>query len=100
MKTSRIKSKKFYQEAEDMQDGWGKYLQSIDVLKDKFDNNEKLRIKEASWIMWAEKHIQSNDYLAFQKWCKQNKLYNKFFQFNIWWELFNGFMQTRNLPSM
>lgn len=92
-----MKSEEFYQEANDMQAGWGNYLKSVDILRKKFDNNKKLKIKEASWIMWAEKHVTSNDYLAFQKWCKQNKLYNKCFQFEIWWGLFSSFKQLKEI---
>lgn len=71
---SRMQSKKFYQEANDMTTGWGDNLRKIDILGDKFDRGEDITLKEACFILWAEKCICSNVYLKFENAMKK---YNK-----------------------
>lgn len=70
---TNIQSESFYQEANDMQEGWGETLRAIDVLKDKFENNENITLKEACYILWAEKFVNSSVYLKFQKAMEAHK---------------------------
>ena len=63
---TNIQSKKFYREANDMQDGWGDNLRSIDELKDKVDTNQDITISEACYVLWAERSINSDLYLKFK----------------------------------
>lgn len=64
---SNIQPENFYQEAENMQSGWGEYLRSIDELKDKVDCNEDITIHEACFVLWSERLVSSSIYLAFKK---------------------------------
>lgn len=63
---SNIQSESFYQEANDMQDGWGDFLRSIDELKDKVECNEDITINDACYILWADKYVCSSIYLKFK----------------------------------
>ena len=69
------------------------YCKSIDRLRKKFEDDKELSLKEACWILWAEKYICSHQYLAFAAWCKQNK-FNKKAKWNFYSALFDAFVET------
>jgi hypothetical protein len=68
-----MQSNSFYEEANDMSEGWGDTLRSIDVLRAKFDSNEDITIKDACFILWAEKCVDSHVYLKFKDDMKSYK---------------------------
>lgn len=86
---SNIKTKKFYAEAEDMQVGWGDYLRSIDVLKDKKQSDSIFTLDDYCWTLygdmytshWCEgfkKHIESTS-------KKHNRKYSQWTNaFKVW----------------
>ena len=84
----------FYKEANNMSPGWGNYLRKIDILREKFDSNSKLNIKEACWILYAEKYVLSSIYLKFQDFIKNEGLENKKFVWPIWYGMFCGFSES------
>ena len=90
---TNLQSEQFYKEANDMQPGWGDYLKRIDELKNKFDACSQLTIDEACWILWAEKYVPSQSYLAFKQWVKENDLHTHMLTFNIWHGMYEGFMK-------
>ena len=69
------------------------YCRSIDRLRKKFDNDKPLSLKEACWILWAERSICSHQYLSFAAWCKQNK-FNKKAKWNFYSALFDAFVSS------
>jgi hypothetical protein len=69
------------------------YFKAIDKLRVKFDNDKPLTLKEACWILWAERHVCSHQYLAFAAWCKQNKFSRKT-KWNFYSALFDVFLET------
>jgi hypothetical protein len=86
---SNIKSKKFYQEAEDMEPGWGKYLRWIDVLKDKVDNQDNITLKEACWVLYGEGY-NSSYWEMFYKHCTNKKWSKR----KMPWDAWKGIHQT------
>ncbi len=74
------------------------YYKSIDRLRAKFDNDKPLTLKEACWILWAERNICSHQYLSFSAWCKQNK-FNKKAKWNFYSALFDIFIETEYSQS-
>lgn len=85
---SNIKSKKFYKEAEDMEIGWGRYLRSIDELKDKVDKGENITLKEACWVLYGDGHC-SKVWGDFSIYCKFKKMDRK----KLVWQCWNGVFQ-------
>lgn len=69
------------------------YCQSIDRLRQKFDNDKPLSLKEACWILWAERCVCSHQYLSFAAWCKQNN-FSKKAKWNFYSALFDAFLET------
>ena len=86
---SNIKSKKFYQEAEDMQDGWGKYLKKIDILKDKVDNKKDISLNEACWVLYGEGYVSSS-WESFEKYCTKKKWHKKLMPWEAWEGLYQN----------
>ena len=72
MKTN-IKSKKFYAEAEDMQEGWGDYLRFIDELKDKRQNNGIFSLNQFCWTLYGDGHC-SQTWLDFHAYALKSKI--------------------------
>lgn len=70
------------------------YAKAIDELRVKFDRNEKLSLREACWVLWAEKFVCSTQYLAFSVWIKQHEL-NAPQSWDIWEALYNGFLGSK-----
>ena len=68
-----MKSKQFYQEAEDMQTGWGKYLRSIDHLKDKCAKDGVFTRSEYCWTLYGDGHCSST-WQEFQEHAKSRNL--------------------------
>ncbi len=66
----------------------------IDALRKKFDANKPLSLKEACFVLWAEKSICSTQYLMFAYWIKQNKLFNAKLKWNLWYGLFTAFAEN------
>jgi len=72
----------------------------IDKLRAKFDANKPLTLKEACFILWAEKCVCSSQYLMFAYWVRQNKLPIKLkLKWNMWYGLFNSFA-AHDYPTM
>jgi len=63
----------------------------IDKLRAKFDTNKPLLLREACWVLWAEKCICSSQYLMFAYWVKQNKLGKAKLKWALWYALFESF---------
>lgn len=89
-----MKSKKFYKEAEDMSDGWGKALMSIDKLRDKFNRGERLSLSEACWVLWAEKGVCSSGYRSFEAFIKRERL-DVLLHWPIWYGLYTGYQNQQ-----
>jgi hypothetical protein len=75
-KTTNIKSKKFYDEAENMQSGWGKYLKSIDILKDKVDNHVDITLNDFCWTLYGNGESYST-WESFKEYCINQLNYKK-----------------------
>lgn len=67
---------------------------SIDIIKDKFLNGKPMPINEACFVLWAELSVCSTQYLLFQNWIDENKLFNKKFKWQVWEGLFNSFIKN------
>lgn len=88
-KKSNIESKAFYAEADDMQEGWGKYLRSIDVLKDKVQFNKEITLKEYCWTLYGD-YYTSHCWGAFQKYGEKIlKLTKKKMIYDAWSGIFS-----------
>jgi hypothetical protein len=57
-KKSNVKNKEFYQEAENMQTGWGRRLKSIDELKDKIKNKKDITLSDFVYTLYGEGHFR------------------------------------------
>lgn len=93
---SNIKSKKFYKEANEIRDGWGETLRKVDVLRDKFDRNERINLKEACYILWVEKFINSDVYLEFQKEMKVQKMDEDNLPWPAWYGMFENWQKSKS----
>jgi len=89
---SNIKSKEFYAEADQMSDGWGGYLKSIDTLKDDVHNKKDIVIDDACWILYAEGHCSSVWY-KFKDYCIKNKWEKREMPWEAWKGLFHGWQR-------
>jgi len=87
---NNIKSKTFYKEAEDMSKGWGKYLRSIDKLKNKVDKKRSISLNEACWILYGEGYC-SFYWRKFEEYCIKNKWGNKLMPWEAWQGLFTNY---------
>ena len=70
------------------------YYRKIDSLRNKFEKNKPLTIKEFCWIQWAEYYVLSAQYLQFEPWLKRNgvrDLVQRKFKFPIWQGLWTSF---------
>lgn len=66
----------------------------IDRIRKKFDTDKPLSLREACFVLWAEKGICSTQYLMFAYWIKQNKLFNSKLQWRLWYGMFQAFAET------
>lgn len=92
MKTN-IKSKKFYSEAEDMQKGWGKYLKSIDKLKDAVEHGKDISLNDFRWVLYGNgwcSLIGDN----FAEHCQVNRWSRKKMPFSAWQGMFDGWYNS------
>lgn len=88
-KKSNVKNKEFYQEAEEIQDGWGRRLKSIDELKDKIKNKKDITLSDFVYTLYGEGH-SSYCWEAFELHCKQELKYaRKRMVYQCWWGLFD-----------
>jgi hypothetical protein len=71
----------------------------IDALRKKFDTDKPLSLREACFVLWAEKGICSAQYLMFAYWIKQNKLYNSKLRWKLWYGMFSAFAE-HDYPKM
>lgn len=71
----------------------------IDIIRNKFDQNKPLSLREACFILWAEKCVCSTQYLMFAYWIKQNKLPQVKLKWDLWYGLFNTFA-INDYPTM
>ena len=86
MKTiTHKKSDAFYQEAEDMSEGWGEYLKQIDKLKDKKWNNQSFTRSEFCWTLYGAGYC-STTWRAFEKYAKANVRFK--LKYTSWWRIF------------
>lgn len=86
-----MNNKKFYAEAERMEKGWGKYLHSIDELKDKVKDWQDITLKEACWILYADGYC-SDCWLQFEYFCKQKGMSRKKMVWQAWEGIFNNWL--------
>lgn len=91
---SNIKSKKFYAEAENMESGWGKYLKSIDVLKDQVQQHKDITLKDACWVLYAEGHCYSV-WEDFEKYCVKNRWKKKLMPWEAWHGIFEDWVKKK-----
>jgi hypothetical protein len=89
---SNIKSKKFYADAEDMQEGWGEYLRYIDTLKDKKQDNARFCLNDFCWTLYGDGHC-SNVWEGFKQYA--NRAGYNCRTYESWTELFNGWIKTQ-----
>lgn len=90
---SNIQSEEFYQEAEDMQTGWGEYLRSIDELKDKVANKDDISLPDACWILYGDGHC-SWTLGKFKEYCTSKKWEIKTMPWDAWNGIFKEFVKT------
>lgn len=96
---SNVKSKKFYAEADEMQQGWGKYLKSIDILKDSVDDKKDITLNDACWILYGEGHC-SGTWESFKVECIRKGWKNKKMPWDAWKGIFDVWNKERtNLMS-
>jgi len=69
------------------------YFKAIDKLRDKFDNDKPLTLREVCWILWAERYVCSHQYLSFAAWCKQNG-FTKKAKWGFYSALFDAFASS------
>lgn len=91
---SNVQSKAFYKEAEDMQDGWGRYLKSIDMLKDRVELHQNIRLNEACWILYGEGYC-SFVWENFKKYCIKMKWNRKSMPWEAWKGLFDAMPEIK-----
>ena len=90
---SNIKSKEFYDEAENMQIGWGEYLKSIDELKDKVKYKKNITLREYRWILYGEYYpISIRD--QFYEYCKSLNYTRKKMVYECWNGLFENWIKN------
>jgi len=65
--------------------------QAIDVLREKVDGGQKITLKEACFIIWADLCVCSTQYLAFQKWARHHKM-SASKPWIAWKALFEGYL--------
>ena len=94
--TLKVKSKKFYAEANDMQEGWGDTLRSIDKLRERVKKNLPIPFKDAIWIEWAEYRMDlgGGNLEAVEKTAKKQGLYNLRLQPLVWAGALEGIRKT------
>ena len=88
MKTN-VKSKRFYAEAEDMETGWGKYLKSIDKLKDAVQQQKDITLNDACWVLYGEGHCSST-WEAFRGHCIKKQWSQRKMPCEAWQGIFNS----------
>jgi hypothetical protein len=93
---SNIKTKRFYKEAEDMQDGWGKYLRYIDTLKDKAQNNDRMVLNDFCWTLYGDGHCSAT-WGDFKEYAQKTGLYRH--RYNKWLEIFDTWCVTYRLKN-
>lgn len=91
MKTN-IKSKKFYVEAEGMDKGWGKYLKSIDELKDRVEQQKDITLGDACWVLYGE-GCCSSVWEDFADYCRSKRWGKKTMPWEAWQGLFQKWSQ-------
>lgn len=82
---SNIKPKKFYADAEDMQEGWGKTLRDIDELKDKKSHNGHFSLNQFCYTLYLDGHAAST-WTGFYKYAK--RYFGRNFRWRTWSNLF------------
>jgi len=90
-RVTRIQTDEFYEEAENLSTGWGKYLRHIDELREKFDNHEPMDIKEAAWVLYAEYNVPSSSWRKFIYFTEN--LSKQKIKFEHWKEIFDVFAE-------
>ena len=67
----------------------------IDKIRNKFDNNEPLSLREVCFVLWAELMVCSTQYLMFAYWARSIQKLPKRQKFTwlIWKNLFHTFAQ-------
>jgi hypothetical protein len=95
---SHIKSKKFYQEAENIQKGWGRILKKMDILKDKVAANSPISIKDYCFTLYGDcytSHCWERFEYYYVKNFGDNPLSHKSFQ-KIFKEWVNSFYDVND----
>jgi hypothetical protein len=64
---------------------------AIDVLREKVEAGQKITLKEASFLIWADLCVCSTQYLAFQKWARHHKM-SSMKPWMAWKALFQGYL--------
>jgi hypothetical protein len=90
---SNIKSKEFYQEAENTQKGWGHYLKAIDKLKDKVENQKNITLSQACWVLYGEGHC-SFTWREFKTYARSLGLSRKRMIWECWKGLFDSWLEN------
>lgn len=91
---SHVKSKAFYDEAEAMEEGWGRYLKKIDILKDKVDDMEDITLNEACWVLYGERYL-SQDWNNFSEFCLTKSWEKRVMPWESWKGLFDKFQSKQ-----
>jgi hypothetical protein len=71
-----MKDEEFYQEANEMHEGWGDYLKKIDDLKTRVENKQTVTLNEACWLMYADLYLPASKYLKFKKKMQEKNVDN------------------------
>lgn len=95
---SNIKSKKYYAEGENLSEGWGHYMKSIDILKDKVQNQEDITLKDVCWILYGEGWCSSY-WKGFETYCISKKYKNRKMMWECWKGLFDKWYKTTYPPK-
>jgi hypothetical protein len=64
---------------------------AIDILHGKVEAGQKITLKEACFIIWADLCVCSTQYLAFQKWARLHKMSGRK-PWMAWKALFKGYL--------
>ena len=75
-KKSFIKSKKYYKEAENMQEGWGETLRQIDILKNKIQFKKEITLDDYCYSLYGDCYC-SHCWEAFKLYCEKTLKYSR-----------------------
>ena len=69
------------------------YFRKIDELREKFDAEKPVSLKEACWILWADQYVCSYQYLKWKKEMEDKGFSRKKLPFPMWNGAFENWLK-------